>query len=57
MTSARDDLLQAQSLGATVCNAFLSAGCIAGAKLLNDVIGLLTDAIAALDKAIADGKP
>jgi hypothetical protein len=36
---------------------YLSAGYIAGARLLNAILGLLADEIAALDKAIAGGKP
>ncbi len=57
MISARDDLRQAQNLCAKVRGIYLSAGYIAGARTLNNVLGLLADEIAALDKAIAGGKP
>jgi hypothetical protein len=56
MTDARDQLKQADNLVAAVRGVFLSAGYIQGARILNDVIGLLADEIAALDKAIR-GKP
>jgi hypothetical protein len=36
---------------------YVSAGYAHGARILNDVIGLLADEIAALERAIAGAKP
>jgi hypothetical protein len=55
LTSARDDLRAAESLIARVRGIFLSAGYIHGARLMNAVLGLLADEIAALDKATPSG--
>jgi hypothetical protein len=57
MIGARDDLRQAENLCAHVRGIYLSAGYIAGARLLNAILGLLADEIAVLDKAIAGGQP
>ncbi len=57
MTDARDSLRQAEGLAARIRGVFLSAGYIQGARVLNDVIGLLADEVAALDKAISGSKP
>jgi hypothetical protein len=57
LTDARDKLRTAGNLIEAVRGAFLSAGYIQGARLLQDVIGLLSDEIAALDKAISGAKP
>jgi hypothetical protein len=57
MIGARDDLRQAEGICVTVRGIYLSAGYIAGARLLNAILGLLADEIAALDKAIAAGQP
>ena len=56
LIAARDSLRQAENIVAKVRGVYLSAGYIAGARILNDVIGLLADEIAALDKAIAGGQ-
>ena len=57
MIAARDDLKACESLCAKLRGVYLSAGCVAGARILNTILGLLADEIAALDKAIAGGKP
>jgi len=57
MISARDDLRQAETLCAGVRGIYLSAGYISGARLLNDILGLIADEIAALNKAIGAPKP
>ena len=57
MTAARDKLRQADNLVAAVRGLYVSAGYAHGARILNDVIGLLADEIAALDKAISGVKP
>lgn len=53
----RDKLRQADILVAAVRGMFITAGYAHGARILNDVINLLADEIAALDKAIAGAKP
>lgn len=57
MTDARDSLRQAEGLAARIRGVFLSAGYVRGARVLNDVIRLLADEVAALDKAISGSKP
>jgi hypothetical protein len=57
VTDARDSLRQAESLAARIRGVFLSAGYVRGARVLNDVISLLADEVAALDKAISGSKP
>ena len=57
MTDARDKLRQADNLVAAVRGVYVSAGYAHAARILNDVIGLLADEIAALNKAIGGGKP
>lgn len=56
LTDARDSLRQAEIIIARIRGVFLSAGNIDGARLLNEVVGLLADEIAALDKTIAAGR-
>ncbi len=57
MTDARDSLHQAEALAARIRGLYVSAGYFQGARILNDVIGLLADEIAALEKAIGTPKP
>ena len=57
MASARDDLRQAVSLAVDVREVFFCAGYVQGARVLKNVIDLLSDEIAALDKAISGAKP
>ena len=57
MIDARDSLKQAEIICAKVRGIYISAGYVAGARLLNAVLGMLADEIAALDKAIGAVKP
>lgn len=57
MTTAKDDLRQAESLIGRVYGVFLSAGHAQGARFLKTTLGLIADEIAALDKAIGRAKP
>jgi hypothetical protein len=57
LTDARDKLRTVVNLIEAVRGVFLSAGYIQGARLLQDAIGLLSDEIAALDKALSGAKP
>jgi hypothetical protein len=43
MTDARDKLKQADSLIAAVRGIFLTAGDVQGARVMNDIIGLIAD--------------
>ncbi len=52
LTDARDTLSAAKALIASVRARLLSGGDINAARLLNGAIGILSDEIAALDKAI-----
>ena len=56
MTDAREKLSAASALVDAVRVLYLSTGSIDGARLLNDVVGLIGDEIAALDKAINRGR-
>jgi hypothetical protein len=56
MTDARDKLSAAAAMIGTVRLLLMYGGCIDGARILNDVIGLLADEIAALDKAIGGAR-
>jgi hypothetical protein len=55
MTEARDKLRAASNMLEGVRVLFLSAGYVAGARLLQDASGLVSDEVAALDKAIGQG--
>jgi hypothetical protein len=57
MTTARDDLRQAESLIGCVHGVFRSAGYAQGARFLKAALGMIADEIAALDKAIGRAKP
>ena len=57
MNDARDKLKQADSLIAAVRGIFLTAGDVQGARIMNDIIGLIADEIAALGKLIGGAKP
>jgi hypothetical protein len=57
MTDARDQLRQAEIIIARIRGMFLTAGLIQGARHLNDAIGLISDQIAELDRAIGAAKP
>ena len=52
LTDARDTLSAAKALIASVRSLLLSGGEVASARLLNDALGILSDEIAALDKAL-----
>jgi hypothetical protein len=52
----RDKLRQAANLIEGVRVVFIMGGCVEGARLLNDVAGLISDEIAALDKTIGQGQ-
>ena len=54
MTDARDKLRQAANLIEAVKVVFFAGGCIEGARLLNEVVNLLADEIAELDRAPVD---
>ena len=55
LTNFRDSLRQTESIVARVRGVFLSAGYAHGARVLGDVLTLLADQIAALDRAIGTG--
>jgi hypothetical protein len=57
MLDAKDKLRAALNLIEAVRVVYLSGGYVLGARLLNDVSGLVGDEIAALDKAIGAGQP
>jgi hypothetical protein len=57
LTDARDKLRQADILIAVVRGMFITGGDVRGARIMNDIIGLIADEIAALDKAIGGGQP
>jgi hypothetical protein len=57
MLDAKDKLRAALNLIEAVRVVYLSGGYVLGARLLNDVAGLVGDEIAALDKAIGAGQP
>jgi hypothetical protein len=57
LTDARDKLRHADILIAVVRGMFITGGHVHGARVLNDVIGLLADEISALDKAISSSQP
>ena len=55
MSSARDDLRQAESLIDKVRGVFLTAGYVQGARFLKATVQMIADEIAVLDKAIGSG--
>ena len=57
MVDARDKLRSAGNLAEAVRGVFVSAGYVQGARNMNDVINLIADEVAALDKAIVATKP
>ncbi len=57
MTDARDRLKVSGNLVEAVRVIYLTAGYLAGARLLNDAGLLISDEIAALDRAIAAAQP
>ena len=52
LTDARETLSAAKALIASVRGLLLSGGDVNAARLLNDALGIPSDEIAALDKAI-----
>jgi hypothetical protein len=57
LKAAREQLAQARAQIEAVRLLYLNGAYIQGARLLNDVAGLLADEIAALDKAIGAAQP
>lgn len=57
MQDARDKLRAARALVEVVRTVFLSGGSVASARVLKDVVELLADEVAALDKLIGSFKP
>ncbi len=55
LTDAREKLRQADILIAAVRAVFISGNYAHGARVLNDILGLLADQLSALDKAIGAG--
>ena len=55
LADARDKLKQADILVAAVRGMFITGNYVRGARVLNDILGLIADQITALDKAIGGG--